>query len=276
MSLFSIKKQNLLLLTLTIIVFITAFSDAEARRRSYNREKTRDNAIFILRTGSAELASLAGLSPLIDDSLLLAKKEAMLSEASEVLADSLGIEGEYGEILEELEAEDDFVVSQEEFESAWMEAMTFDEDESYDMTAGGVSKIDLMQEIMVWLGTPYRYGGTSSKGIDCSAFTQRVYRNVGRVKIPRTARTQINVAEKVEREDLEFGDLIFFHTRRRPYVSHVGIFLGDDLFAHASSRYGVTIGSLKSKYYSKRLIGGVRITEGYIANHSIPDPDIKN
>jgi cell wall-associated NlpC family hydrolase len=65
---------------------------------------------------------------------------------------------------------------------------------------------------------------------------------------------------KVNRKDLQFGDLIFFHTRRHAYVSHVGIYLGDNLFAHASSKYGVTVSSLESTYYNNRFIGAKRIT----------------
>jgi cell wall-associated NlpC family hydrolase len=73
---------------------------------------------------------------------------------------------------------------------------------------------------------------------------------------------QYEEGKTVKREDLQFGDLIFFHTLKHTYVSHVGIYLGDNLFAHASSRYGVTVSSLESTYYGSRMIGARRFSAG--------------
>lgn len=268
MSFYSEKTQKFLPITLFFVLFILNFVPAEARRR-YNPEKTRSEAIFFIRSESAELSQLAGLTPLINDSMTVAKKKEMMENASEDLSDPLDFEGEYGEDWEDLEAEGDIVVSQDEFEAIWLDAVTTEEDDAYDLIAAGISKQDLLQEVMNWLGTPYHYGGHTSKGIDCSAFTQRVFMNLAGMKIPRTARTQINIGEKIPREELQFGDLIFFHTRRRPYVSHVGIYLCDDLFAHASSRYGVTVSSIKSGYYNRRFIRGARITPETVAKYAI-------
>lgn len=277
MGLNSEKINKLVFSTLTILILLVSFNTVHARKkRYYNQEKNRSDAILILRSESFELASLAGLTPLLDDSLTRSKKLELLDLASEDLSDSLDYEGEYGEILEELEAEDDFIVSQDEFNTIWLDAVASDDDNAYDMTAAGVFKYDIMTEIMNWLGTPYNYGGNSPKGIDCSAFMQRIYLGTAKIRLPRTAREQIEIGEKIERSNLQFGDLIFFNTRRRPYVSHVGIYLGDDLFAHASSRYGVTIGSLKSKYYDKRLIGGARVTASYAEKHGMKGAKPKN
>ena len=149
------KINKLVFSTLTILILLVSFNTAHARKkRYYNTEKNRSDAIFILRSESAELASLAGLTPLLDDSLTKSKKLELLDLASEELSDSLDYEGEYGEILEELEAEDDFIVSQDEFNTIWLDAVASDEDDAYDMTAAGVQKYEIMTEIMNWLGTP--------------------------------------------------------------------------------------------------------------------------
>lgn len=108
-----------------------------------------------------------------------------------------------------------------------------------------------------WWATRYRYGGSSKKGIDCSAFTSLLMGTVFAVKLPRTAREQYNECEKLVREELEEGDLVFFNTRGG--VSHVGVYLGDNYFVHASTNNGVTINTLDETYYSRRFIGGGRV-----------------
>jgi cell wall-associated NlpC family hydrolase len=121
----------------------------------------------------------------------------------------------------------------------------------------------LLFEIVKYLDTPYQYGGNSLNGIDCSAFTQNVYAKSLGVKLPRTAREQFHTGESVSRAQLKFGDLVFFNTTTRSYPGHVGIYLGNDLFAHASLSHGVTISSLVSKYYAERFVGGRRIVEKF-------------
>ena len=110
-----------------------------------------------------------------------------------------------------------------------------------------------------WWATRYRYGGTSKKGIDCSAFTSLLMSTVFAVKLPRTAREQFNESEKVGKDEMIEGDLVFFNTRGG--VSHVGVYLGDYYFVHASTNQGVVISSLEEPYYEKRFIGGGRILE---------------
>jgi len=124
------------------------------------------------------------------------------------------------------------------------------------------TKEKLLMEIIKYLNTPYKYGGNSTNGIDCSAFTQTVYHNVLSVDLDRSAREQFRQGVEIEsRDSLKFGDLVFFNTRRRVKPGHVGIYIGDDLFAHASSRNGVIVSSLDQDYYSKRFMGGRRIEE---------------
>lgn len=120
----------------------------------------------------------------------------------------------------------------------------------------------VIMEIIKYLNTPYKYGGNSSKGIDCSAFTQTVFNNSLNIALLRSAREQYTRGEVIGgRDNLKFGDLVFFDTRRRVKPGHVGIFLGDNLFAHASRKLGVTISSLNEDYYSKRYMGGRRMDD---------------
>lgn len=129
------------------------------------------------------------------------------------------------------------------------------------ITDSSKKKEKFLSEIIGYLNTPYRYGGNSRTGIDCSAFTQSVYRNSLNVSLPRTAREQYRAWQTFEdRDELKFGDLIYFNTSRIYYPGHVGIYLDDDLFAHASSSKGVIISSLENNYYSNRFIGANRVT----------------
>lgn len=120
-------------------------------------------------------------------------------------------------------------------------------------------KEKIIMEIIKYLDTPYKFGGVTSKGIDCSAFTRTVYGNTFSYELPRTAREQFQQGEQIDdMSQLKFGDLIFFNTRRRVRPGHVGIYLGDNLFAHSSSRQGVMVSSLGTEYYNKRFMGGRR------------------
>jgi cell wall-associated NlpC family hydrolase len=118
----------------------------------------------------------------------------------------------------------------------------------------------ILMEIIKYLDTPYKYGGNTLNGIDCSAFTQSVFKNTSLYELNRSAREQYKQGIVIKnRDDLEFGDLVFFNTRRRVKPGHVGIYIGDGLFAHASSKIGVTVSSLDYPYYSKRYMGARRL-----------------
>ena len=131
------------------------------------------------------------------------------------------------------------------------------DDEVVEMAATSGSELE--QAAFNYLSTPYRFGGSSRKGIDCSAFVQSVFREV-EVDLPRSAREQFRVGEKVERDQLQKGDLIFFRTYAR-FPSHVGIYLGDGKMIHASSRsHRVVVTSIDHPYYTKRYIGAKRIS----------------
>ena len=121
-------------------------------------------------------------------------------------------------------------------------------------------KEDFLQEIVSFLNTPYVYGGNTKDGIDCSAFTQKIYGNSLNVYLPRTAREQYKTWQIFnDLDELKFGDLIYFNTSSRYFPGHVGIYLDDKLFAHASSSNGVIVSSLTNEYYSTRFVGANRV-----------------
>lgn len=126
----------------------------------------------------------------------------------------------------------------------------------------------VLMEIIKYLDTPYKFGGNTLNGIDCSAFTQSVFKNTNLCELNRSAREQFKQGIVIkDKSELKFGDLVFFNTRRRVKPGHVGIYIGDNLFAHASSKFGVTISSLDYDYYAKRYMGARRfITENLEEN----------
>ena len=132
-----------------------------------------------------------------------------------------------------------------------------------ELSAALTHREKILFEIVSYLNTPYLYGGQSDRGIDCSGFTQQVVNNTLGIPLPRSASEQFSAGERVSNKSgLKFGDLVFFDTRRGSYPGHVGIYIGEDMFAHASSSQGVTISSLKSTYYKSRFVGARRIKPG--------------
>jgi len=114
--------------------------------------------------------------------------------------------------------------------------------------------------VKTFLGVPYRLGGSTLKGIDCSAFVKKIY-EIFNVDLPRTAREQFRMGKQIEKDELEEGDLVFFRTRRNNN-SHVGIYIGDNKFVHASSRNKeVKIDHLDIPYFNQRFLKGVRVKE---------------
>jgi len=108
------------------------------------------------------------------------------------------------------------------------------------------------------LAVPYRFGGTTLWGLDCSGFVQKTFAFLN-FDLPRSAREQFREGAKVAKADLSPGDLVFFRTYAK-YPSHVGIYLGDNRFVHASSRERkVTVDSLDTPYYVKRYVGAKRL-----------------
>jgi LysM repeat protein len=113
-----------------------------------------------------------------------------------------------------------------------------------------------------FMGAPYKYGGESVRGLDCSAFVKKIY-DIFDVQLPRSAREQFKVGYKITKDQLAVGDLVFFKTKRYvKYPTHVGIYIGDDNFIHSSSnrnKLGVKVDALSSDFYSKTFIGATRV-----------------
>lgn len=102
-----------------------------------------------------------------------------------------------------------------------------------------------------WKGTPYAYGGLSSKGIDCSGFVYLTYLHRLGMSIPRTTLSQVKTGVEISSRHLQVGDLVFFKTGFR--TRHVGIYLGDDRFIHASTSQGVIISFLTNPYWQSHF-----------------------
>ncbi|MFV0304082.1 MAG: C40 family peptidase [Moheibacter sp.] len=123
----------------------------------------------------------------------------------------------------------------------------------------------MLSEAESYLGVPYRYGGTTRRGIDCSAFVQRVF-EIFDHELPRVSAAQAKEGHSVTKNELRAGDLVFFATSGRGRVSHVGIVhnvsdQGDIEFIHASSSQGVTVTPLSNSYWSKRYLYAKRIID---------------
>lgn len=121
----------------------------------------------------------------------------------------------------------------------------------------------ILSEANSYLGTRYRMGGMTRSGIDCSAFVLSVFNQAAGIQLPRVAAAQAHEGERVERSQLEKGDLLFFHTKGSR-VSHVGIVHevtpeGEIKFIHASSSKGVTVSSLNEKYWAGKYRFAKRI-----------------
>ena len=120
-----------------------------------------------------------------------------------------------------------------------------------------VKNTKMFEFIDDWYGTPYRLGGTTKKGVDCSAFSQFLFASVYGLSIPRTAREQYSLTNRISRTDLKEGDLIFFNTHGG--ISHVGVYLQNNKFVHSSTSGGVMISDIFDEYWARKFVGVGRI-----------------
>ena len=119
---------------------------------------------------------------------------------------------------------------------------------------------NLLDGVDDWYGVRYRSGGNTKTGVDCSGFTVAVYLAVYGISLPRVSRDQYRISRKISTTELQEGDLVFFNTRGSG-VSHVGVYLGNNKFIHASVSRGVMVSDLFESYYIQRFIGAGRVEE---------------
>lgn len=116
----------------------------------------------------------------------------------------------------------------------------------------------ILTQYQKWKGTHYQWGGTSRHGVDCSALMQHLFSDAADLSLPRTTGEQINRGVRVAERGLKAGDLIFFQTG--PHRRHVGVYIGDRQFIHASTSQGVTVSTLANSYWRSHFITARRVT----------------
>lgn len=123
----------------------------------------------------------------------------------------------------------------------------------------------LLDAVDEWYGVRYRTGGNTKSGVDCSGFTVAVYASVYGITLPRVSKEQYRISRKISITELQEGDLVFYRTRGSG-VSHVGVYLGNNRFIHASVSRGVMVNSLFDSYYVQRFVGAGRIDDKQIVS----------
>ena len=118
----------------------------------------------------------------------------------------------------------------------------------------------LYETIAEWLGTRYCYGGDSKCGVDCSGFVIALYKNAFELSLEGNANDLFKNSKPLQKSKLAEGDLVFFRIRKKR-ISHVGVYLGQNKFVHASLKQGVTIDDLNEPYYKKYFFRGGRIEQ---------------
>ncbi|MCB0409591.1 MAG: C40 family peptidase [Flavobacteriales bacterium] len=121
-----------------------------------------------------------------------------------------------------------------------------------------IKNVRLYAFIEEWTGTPYKYGGLSKSGIDCSGFCNVLYNQVYQKELPRTTKDIAKQLDKVKQSRLEEGDLVLFNIEGKKNA-HVGVYLQNNMFVHASTSKGVIISSLENPYYKKAYNKGGKV-----------------
>jgi probable lipoprotein NlpC len=117
----------------------------------------------------------------------------------------------------------------------------------------------LIETVTEWLGTPYRSGGSTQRGTDCSGFVMRAYQQAYGVTLVHSSGALFQRTERVKRDAMREGDLVFFRRSRRSPIYHVGIYLRDGKFVHSESHQGVMVSSLNEGYWGRNFCGAGRV-----------------
>lgn len=126
------------------------------------------------------------------------------------------------------------------------------------VSASSLKNKELYAFIDDWYGVTYRYGGTTQSGVDCSGFVGALYKDVYKKQLPRTTRDLNQASKSISKDRLEEGDLVFFDINGKK-GSHVGVYLANNRFVHASTSKGVIISDLQNPYYKKAFSHGGKI-----------------
>jgi peptidoglycan DL-endopeptidase LytE len=226
---------------------------AKVKPAAFYTVKKGDNLGSIAKKTGTPIKQIMALNKVSPKSLRIGQKlvlaKASRTPAKEAITDEIALnEDEDEDDDDDLVAVNDFATLQKDNQSSaellgkWGSP---DERKLFVKVATG------------FLGAPYRLGGSTVRGIDCSAFVRKMYQLFD-IALPRTAREQYNVGLSVDKDELLEGDLVFFRTRKP--VGHVGIYVGNNEFVHASYRDKVVrIDNLETPYFHKRFIRAVRV-----------------
>lgn len=133
----------------------------------------------------------------------------------------------------------------------------------YEIDVSRIGSVDkkLCEEVESWLGVPYKYGGESKQGIDCSALVVEIYKKVYGKKLYRNSHDIYKKnCRHINKKELKEGDLVFFITaKNRKRINHVGLYLNNNKFVHSTTKRGVIITDLSEDYYEKRFVGAGRV-----------------
>ena len=135
------------------------------------------------------------------------------------------------------------------------------QEEYLDLDKAEIVSLDdnIKREIKKFYGAPYKWGGSSPKGTDCSGMIMAIYKNAANINLPHNADMMFKTMQKINSRDLFFGDLIFFSSVRTNKATHMGMYIKDGYFVHASSSRGVILSKLNDKPYKKQFIGARRV-----------------
>jgi lipoprotein Spr/probable lipoprotein NlpC len=122
----------------------------------------------------------------------------------------------------------------------------------------GNEDLNLLESMVSWKGTPYRYGGNTKKGTDCSGFVTSVYKEVYGKQLQRSSKDIVKDVKYISKNEMKAGDILFFKINGKS-ISHVGIYIADNKFIHASTKSGVVVNDLSQEYYQKSFYKAGRV-----------------